>query len=449
MSVKQFISLILFLVFLTEKHACFAQAQENVVNKIQDAVEAGVIVYKLTEPHEVKKFLGTPQTENRRRDGGLELLEMVYPGARFIFGKYRSDPKAVYTLLHLRLDSKELDIGQNKKLELRHKGDLKKLDRFRGFQTVSLKKVDLRNEAELIASMRYDSETEWPGADSLPAGFNPAHLLDNGRNPGLGLRSLHARGITGRGVGIAIIDQPLLLTHEEYASRLARYDATGLAGFPPQMHGSPIASIAVGKRIGVAPEATLSWFAAPMWEKDNAGYIRALRIIFDLNNHLPEDEKIRVVSISEGRFASKKNYPQWQKALNQARERGIFVVTCDTSFMRFGTLTLTEGTNPDHPQNYRIGKYSFPNDVLRIPTGHKTLAGHTGNEVYVYEREGGRSWAAPYLAGLAALAFQVNPQITPDEIKKLLIETALHTAAGAIVNPPAFIQKTKELQRKK
>ncbi len=73
----------------------------------------------------------------------------------------------------------------------------------------------------------------------------------------MAIRALHAEGITGKGVGIAIIDQPLLVGHEEYASEIIRYDATGLVGVPPQMHGSPVASVAVGKQIGVAPEAVL------------------------------------------------------------------------------------------------------------------------------------------------------------------------------------------------
>ena len=414
---------------------------------IKNAIKSGIITYKLTVPQEVMRILGAPQREIRRRDGGMDVLEFHYPDVQFTFGKFRSEPNAVFTLLQIMLDGKTLDIGQNTKVVLRNNHDLKRLDHFQGFQSVSLKKVDLRNETELVASMPFDSETEWPGADSLPPGFNPRRLLESGKNPGLGVRSLHTQGITGRGVGIAVIDQPLLLVHEEYASRLVRYDATGLAEFPPQMHGSPIASIAVGKRIGVAPEATLSWFAVPMWEKDNAGYIRALRVIFDLNKHLPKDETIRVVSVSDGRFAAKKKYEEWQNVLNEARERGIFVVTCDTSFLRFGTLTLMEGANPDSAQSYRSGKYCFTSDVLRVPTGNKTLAGHTGTHMYVYEREGGRSWAAPYLAGLAALAFQVNPQIRPEEIRTLLIKTATLTSAGPVVNPVGFIKSVKRLKK--
>ena len=57
-------------------------------------------------------------------------------------------------------------------------------------------------------------------------------LLQDGINPGLGIRALHEQGINGSNVGIAIIDQPLLLGHKEYSSRITRYDATSLVGIP-------------------------------------------------------------------------------------------------------------------------------------------------------------------------------------------------------------------------
>jgi subtilisin family serine protease len=75
------------------------------------------------------------------------------------------------------------------------------------------------------------------------------------------------------------------------------------------------------------------------------------------------------------------------------------------------------------------------------------VASFRGIDVYNYEREGGLSWAAPYLAGLAALAFQVNPKVTPAELKKLLVETASRTDAGRVVNPKAFIAAVKKIKK--
>ena len=47
-----------------------------------------------------------------------------------------------------------------------------------------------------------------------------AALLEAGRDPGLGVRSLQARSITGQGVNVAIIDQPLLTDHPEISDAI-------------------------------------------------------------------------------------------------------------------------------------------------------------------------------------------------------------------------------------
>jgi hypothetical protein len=45
----------------------------------------------------------------------------------------------------------------------------------------------------------------------------------------------------------------------------------------------------------------------------------------------------------------------------------------------------------------------------------RTTASPTGLEDYAFYRNGGWSWVVPYLAGMYALAAQVNPAITPAE----------------------------------
>jgi hypothetical protein len=129
--------------------------------------------------------------------------------------------------------------------------------------------VDLGEKGKWLKTMTFDSLTVWPDQGRLPQGFDPVKILEEGKNPGLGIRVLHAQGIDGRGVGLAVIDQPLLLGHREYSRRIAYYDASGLTGIDPQMHASPVASIAVGREVGVAPGASLCFYAVPMWERNN------------------------------------------------------------------------------------------------------------------------------------------------------------------------------------
>ena len=75
---------------------------------------------------------------------------------------------------------------------------------------------------ESIDDLSFDTETIWP--DKLPLGFYPKEIIEMNKNPGMGIRELHKEGITGSGVGIAIIDQGLLVDHEEYKDNLVYYE---------------------------------------------------------------------------------------------------------------------------------------------------------------------------------------------------------------------------------
>ena len=76
--------------------------------------------------------------------------------------------------------------------------------------------------SNLVDYIDFDSKTYWPAASKMPPGLDLESVMETGKNPGLVVRGLHAQGIDGRGISIAIIGQELLTTHQEYADRLAR-----------------------------------------------------------------------------------------------------------------------------------------------------------------------------------------------------------------------------------
>jgi serine protease AprX len=415
------------------------QDSDDLIVKIKEGLKSGKIAYKLTEPEEIKAMLGEPLKQNEGKDGGMLMLGYEYQDIQIAFWKMRNY-SAPFTLRRIYYKEKQMDIGEDKKLVLRTEDDLQKMDRFWGLANVSLVKLDLKGHQKFLNTMTFDSLTEWPPEDKMPDGFSPARFIANAKNPGLGVHSLHEKGIDGTGVGIAIIDQPLLLGHVEYTSSLTRYDETGLKDLSPQMHASPVTSIAVGKNLGVSPGASLTYFAVPMWEKDNMPYITSLKKILEWNKILPDSEKIRSVSISNGMFPNYPHYEEWKVILKQAEDQGILVVTCDPAMLDYGILSLKPGEDPDNPENYESGYYCSAGDVIRVPGGNKTVASHRGNDVYTFDRMGGMSWGAPYIAGLAALAYQVDPDIKPQEIIQAMIDTAFKTDAGPIVNPVGFIE---------
>ncbi len=348
-----------------------AQTEQAALEKARQAAGEKKLAYKLTTPEELKELLGPPASEKTARDGGMEMLNLQYPDLIVRFTRM-ADFKAPFTLVTLSGRTSwlggiigpggHIDIGQDRLVELRTEADLAKFDPFWGYAGVSLAKLDLRSQETMLRKMPFDSRTRWPSADRLPEGFDPNRLLEEGKNPGLGVRRLHEQGIDGRGVAIAIIDQPLLKEHKEYADRIALYEPIEVPWVPVQMHGPPVSSIAVGKDCGVAPKASLYYYAVPPWKwVDNKPWADLLDRIVEFNETLGDKPRIRVVSISLGMFSVRPNYDAWTKAVEKASQHGILVVTCDPAFLRLATLRRDPSGDFDDPNCYTIGRYwSFP-----------------------------------------------------------------------------------------
>jgi serine protease AprX len=428
--------------------ACFGASAGSVADKARQAVKEGAISFKLTTPDEMKELLGPPEKEEKRRDGDANLLNLQYPEIRAVFARIAMEPgfarNAPYILYQLTIKDEPVDIGEERLIVLKRLDDLAKFDTFLGYIGASLANLDLRASGSLLEARPFDSRTQWPGKDKLPEDFDPARRLEEGEHPGLGIESLHKQGIDGRGIGIAIIDQPLLKEHEEYAGRLKQYEAIDVEGVPVKMHGAPVCSIAVGARCGVAPQATLYYYANPPWKwLDNKPWAELLEKIVESDKTRSDGPRIRVVSISLGAFSERPNFDLWKAAVDKANRSGILVVTCDPKFLRIGTLRRDPHKDPNDPASYSAGRYFAPFAALCVPAGNRTTASHSGRDVYTYWVEGGMSWTVPYLAGLAALAFQVNPEIPPARIAELWTATATRTAVGPIVNPPKFIEAVR------
>jgi subtilisin family serine protease len=149
----------------------------------------------------------------------------------------------------------------------------------------------------VIETLWFTQSTKWWSTQDQRIAQN---ILKLGMNPGLGVRELQAEGITGKGVTVAIIDQPVVLDHPEFQGKIVKYYDTGTAEFADRgsMHGPAVTSLLVGENIGTAPDAKVYYVAAPSWLEDAQYYADALDWIVAENEKLPEGSKIRVVSVS-------------------------------------------------------------------------------------------------------------------------------------------------------
>ncbi len=410
---------------------------------VRAAAKDGTIAFRLSTPAELERLLGNAQHQREEQEGDMRVQVLEFPGVTATFGRLR-EFAGPFTLFELRVDGQPVDIGRERQLVLRTVDDLDKLDTFWGLAGVSLASLDLRDQSKALNRLTFDSRTVWPAEEKLPAGFAPARLLREGQDPGLGVRKLHAAGIDGKGVGIAIIDQPLLKEHEEYKDRIVSYTEVDIGGAGPQMHGPAVASIAVGRNCGVAPGASLYYFAVPSWKwLRNEPWAEQLQRVLAFNQTLADTPKIRVVSVSLGAFSQRPNPGCWNEVVQEAEKNGILVVTCDPQSLRLATLKRPENRPEPGAEEYVRGMFGYPVGALCVPAANRSLASFRGPQVYTYDRTGGLSWTVPYVAGVAALAWQVDPSLKPQEMLELLKRTAVETTVGAVINPVAAIETLK------
>jgi hypothetical protein len=378
--------------------------------------------------------LGVGSSEQRVKETLREDSHLITNGDRLIYengGVAFNIHKARRTVVEIGISSatpeQTVDLHEDLRgiiLERKEK-DLTQLD---------LSNIDLTKTT-------FDNFTQWPASERLPEGFDPDKVMEWGKYPGLRVRQLHDQGITGVGVHVAIIDQPLLLDHVEYRDQLASYTEiqTGDAG--PQMHGPAVASLLVGKTCGVAPGAILHFWAEPSWKGDYQYRCIALEQIIQYNKGREKSEQIRIVSVSKGIGPGEPNVDRWKALLGKARQSGIYLIHCGD----MSGAGCPVFKNSDEPGNYKLCEFldavgSAPDEPsLYAPIDNRTTASSREKDAYIFWSQGGFSWGAPYIAGVAALGVQANPDLTAEQIDQLLYESGWDFLKGKLINPVGFV----------
>jgi hypothetical protein len=309
-------------------------------------------------------------------------------------------------------------------------------------------------DEETMRTLWYSSATAFPGE----AGALADRVLDEGRNPGLGVRALHEEGLTGERVVVGIIDQNLPgLDHPEYVGKIAKYRdfGTGMKPESGSMHGPAVLSLLVGERAGTAPGARAYYAAVPAWTGDAKYYAKALDWMVDEDAKLPKGKGIRVVSVSaapSGRGSPfTKNQDAWDAAVARASAKGILVLDCTREKGRIDACYLDPNA-PDDLQKCLPGYPGTPGmpiskDRLLAPTSPRSTAEAygPGGEAWQYTGRGGLSWGIPWTAGVLAMGWQLDPRLSSSEIIKLLEENAYRAQDGSrIIYPAAFIEAVKK-----
>ncbi len=287
--------------------------------------------------------------------------------------------------------------------------------------------VDLRSRelAETDLSQRlpdllhacFDSRTRWPAR--LPTGFDPERIMAEGLNPGLQIRALHHKSITGQGVGLAIIDQPLLVEHAEYRERLRLYEGSCASwNFLAQMRGPAVAALprAGGRGWRQLPVSTsscarpvsgfgklewdLSWLDEAInrfwtWMMPCCGPGRSELFPISLGwGGCGEDPRGTAGAEGAAARARREKLLVVTTTLGKAYGRGLFGLEREPR-PRPRRLAKLHAGQWWPPRIRHEGSACRTGRMLLVPAAPGAHGGQAGISDYVFYRDGGESWSVP------------------------------------------------------
>jgi len=330
---------------------------------------------------------------------------------------------------------------------------------------------------EILQHATFDTTFKWP--EKLPEGFDPEKLIEEGKNPGLGINEIHNDGITGKGVTVAIIDQKIDPNHVEFKDNLIANNEYDPKQEGISMHGPGVSSLLVGKKCGISPDAKLYYAEGTI--SDYSGYTKALEDIIEYNKNL--DKKIKIVSVSKG-YMDDPGLDEWIKTKEKARENGITIIDSQyfaENFLTGGGAKNNKGDFNDYdlplfykketPEEFKIKfnsldkkqkevileKFGSIENIISlkeekskkeiiVPSDYRTIASRQGSDVYRYGASGGWSWAIPYYSGIFVLALQINSELTNEEFLDIVKKTAVKNKKGLkVINPEGIIEEVKKM----
>lgn len=316
-----------------------------------------------------------------------------------------------------------------------------------GFSFRDVSGVDFSGvDDETLFQIAFNEETLW-GKTRYPH----AGVFEQMKNPGLGIRALHANGITGEGINIAVVDKPILKNHSEFSGRLSAYTEITKheRNADYHFHGMTCASFACGKTTGTAPGAKLFYFAYPDYFTDDNMYWQYYFTAFDMiiEHNKTSKDKINIVSVSAGVPKTKvKLFDDLLHYEKRMRENGLYLIDSNHFGQTFTCASRVYGISVENADGYKLDNWQvnpWDKNRILIPSGGRTGACNSGIDQFIY---GGNqscySWAIPYLCGVFALSMQCNASVTYSDFCALAQQTAYVNRQGLkMINPRGIMEK--------
>ena len=246
------------------------------------------------------------------------------------------------------------------------------------------------------------------------------------------LNTVHQKGITGKGVTIAVIDGPVDTSNPALkGANITDKSRCTIQDSPEGVrHNTDMAIILVSPISGVAPDATLYNYQASTADTTSKGSCDSkggpLNTVAALINQAVEDGA-QFISISQS--VSEVSFElKW--AITNAITKGVIIVAAAgneavkddiTALGRYSGVVGVSAINSDGT----FASYSnSANGMVTAAFGgpYNTYDVNTGEPVTVH----GTSISTPLVAGMLALARQKWPDATTNQILQLLVHTGLN-----------------------
>lgn len=203
----------------------------------------------------------------------------------------------------------------------------------------------------------------------------------------------------------------------------------------------------VGNNLGVLPNNSIGYYGINF--SNNKSIEESISALKDIYNRNLNGENIKIVSISGYMHTLSEEFPLVKSMLES---QGCYIIDANT----FGSIcTCINKYNSDGVVKYEYSSWQKENieefkSKVAVPFDGIIPLFETEND-YLYGGEVSYSWVIPKLSGIFAMCLQVNPNLTLDEFKELVIDTKKVNEDGiGMINPEGMIEVLmKDLENNK
>jgi type VII secretion-associated serine protease mycosin len=236
----------------------------------------------------------------------------------------------------------------------------------------------------------------------------------------------------GKGVTVAVVDSGVTASHPQLAGKVREIDLTGTRPTDCNGHGTQVAGIIAARDelnakkpipfVGVAPDARIISIKIQNAEQSEDG---GLLLAKGIEEAVRENADIINVSVTNV------NFPALHRAVLEAKKKGILVVAAAGNTDPEKKASEQAAYPASYPEVLSVGALgptgplsSFSNTTSRVDVAAPGDAIISTRGVGYVGQLQGTSFAAPYVAGVAALIKSYKPGLTATQIRNRIINTA-------------------------